>query len=105
MTSNIFNYFYSYKYLGDRVLQWRVAMYCIAIELFLFSLYVWLVQIKKRNKLNVVLSGWLTIYLLINLTGVCLGFTLHTKGFMAILFTITFFSLAHVSVKLWQKYF
>jgi len=104
--SNLFNYFVSYKLLNDIDLQWSIAIYSIAIELFLFSVYVWLVEVKtRRNQFRIIISGWMVIYLLINLIGVCLGNTLHTKGFMLILFTTTFFGLTHIIFKLWQKYF
>ena len=45
--SNLFNYFYSYKFKNDIDLQWGVAIYSIAIELFLFSAYVWLTESRK----------------------------------------------------------
>ncbi len=106
MLSNTFNYFISYKYLQDIELQWSVAMYSIAIELFLFSLYIWLTEsMKHGNKLKKILSGWLVIYLLINLIGVCLGFNLHTSGFMLILFITTGLCVAHTIKHLWQDYF
>lgn len=104
--SNLINYFYCYKTVNDIELQWSVAIYSIAIELFLFSLYIWLTEIKRhKNKLKIVVSGWMTIYLLINLIGVVMGYNLHTKGFMTILFTVTFFGVAHFTTKLWQKFF
>lgn len=106
VTSNLFNYFYSYKHLNDIQLQWNIAIYSIAIELFLFSVYIWLCEVKKsRNQLKIVVSGWMAIYLLINLIGVCLGNTLHTKGFMSILFVTYSFGLSHIIFKLWQKYY
>ena len=104
--SNLVNYFYAYKHLNDIDLEWRIAMYAIAIELFLFSLYIFITEIIKRKKtIRKSISGWMTVYLLINLIGVCMGFTLHTKGFMAILFVTTFLGIVHIIAKLWQKYF
>lgn len=104
--SNLFNYFISYKLLDNIGLQWDIAMYSIASELFLFSLYLWLCEVKKyNNQLKIIVSGWTVIYLLINLIGVCLGNTLHTKGFMLILFVTTFGGLMHIIFKLWQKYY
>lgn len=104
--SNLFNYFVSYKLLNDINLQWNIAMYSIAIELFLFSVYIWLCEVKNnRNQFKIIISGWMVIYLLINLIGVCLGNTLHTKGFMLILFVTTFGGLMHIIFKLWQKYY
>jgi len=46
----------------------------------------------------------MTIYLLINLIGVVMGYNLHTKGFMAMLFVTTFFGVAHIALKIWEKY-
>ncbi len=104
--SNLINYFYAYKYLNDYILQWRIAMYAIAIVLFLFSLYVLLIEIAKSAKtLKLVIVGWMTIYLLINLIGVCLGYNLHSKGFMAMLFVTMLFGLIHIFTRLWQKYY
>jgi hypothetical protein len=104
--SNLFNYFYSYKFKNDLDLQWGVAIYSIAIELFLFSAYVWLTESRKHNNgFKIVVSGWMTIYLLINLIGVLMGYNLHTKGFMAMLFVTTFFGIAHILIKIWEKYF
>jgi len=92
--------------LGDIELQWKFAIICIAIELFLFSAYVWLSIVKNRNnKLKKVIWGWMTIYLLINLIGVVMGYNLHTKGFMSMLFVTSFFGLAHITTKIWQKYY
>jgi len=103
--SNLFNYFYSYKFKNDIDLQWGVAIYSIAIELFLFSAYVWLTESRKlNNQFKIVVSGWMTIYLLINLIGVVMGYNLHTKGFMAMLFVTTFFGVAHIALKIWEKY-
>lgn len=106
IVSNLFNYFYSYKYVNDLDLQWDVAIYSIAIELFLFSVYVWLTEINKtKNSFRIIVSGWMVIYLLINLIGVVMGYNLHTKGFMAMLFVTTFFGVAHILMRIWQKYF
>jgi len=103
--SNLFNYFYYYKQLGDELLQWRVAIIAIAIELFLLSLYTWLIQIKKVNSgFKVILTGWTTVFLLINLFGVILGYSLHTKGFIAILFSAIIIAIIHLLIK-WLKYF
>ena len=103
---NIFNYFYIYKYLHDNDLQWRIAMYSIAIALFFFSLYVLFIQIGKgRKTIKLVLAGWMTFYLLINLVGVCLGYNLHSKGFMAMLFVTILFGSIHIFLKLWGRYF
>jgi len=102
--SNVVNYFYSYLYLKDSVLQWRLAMISIAIVLFFSSLYIWLNEsLKQHNNIKIILSGWLSIYLFINFIGVCIGYTLHTKGFMMLLFTIIFFGFGHIIVKIWQK--
>ncbi len=104
--SNLVNYFYAYKHLGDNVLQWRIAMYSIAIVLFLFSLYAWITEIgKKGQALKLVFVGWMTIYLLINLIGVCLGYNLHSKGFMVMLFLAMLCGMAHICIRLWQKYY
>jgi ABC-type multidrug transport system permease subunit len=103
--SNLFNYFYCYKQLGDELLQWRVAIIAIAIELFLLSLYTWLIQIKKVNSgFKAILTGWTTVFLLINLFGVILGYNLHTKGFMAILFSATIIAFIHLLIK-WLRCF
>lgn len=103
--SNIINYFYSYKHLNDSVLQWRLAMVSIATVMFLMAVYMWLSETLKQNKFRILITGWSALYLLFNLIGVAVGYTLHTKGFMAILFTITFAGIGHISVRLWQRYF
>jgi len=102
--SNLINYFYSYKYLNDSVLQWRFAMVSIAIVMFLMSFYMWLTETMKKNRIKILITGWSALYLLFNLIGVALGYTLHTKGFMAILFIITFAGVGHICIRLWQKY-
>ena len=58
-----------------------------------------------NNSFKIIVSGWMVIYLLINLIGVVMGYNLHTKGFMAMLFVTTFFGLVHLLMRIWQKYF
>lgn len=106
---NVVNYFYAYKYLHDENLEWRIAMYSISIALFFFSLYVLLIQIGRIAKgiktIKLVLAAWMTFYLLINMVGVCRGYNLHSKGFMAMLFVTILFGLIHVFIRLWEEYF
>lgn len=106
ISSNVINYFYAYKYLNDITLQWRIAMYSIALVLFLFSFHLLLTEIRGKIKsLKLVFILWMTMYLLINLIGVCLGYNLHSKGFIAILFSITLVGMANIFIRLWQKYY
>ena len=102
--SNLINYFYSYKYLNDSVLQWKLAMVSISLVMFLMATYMWLSETIKKNKFKILITGWSALYLLFNLIGVAIGYTLHTKGFIAILFTITFAGTGHICIRLWQKY-
>ncbi len=104
-TSNVFNYFYSYRYLDDDDLQWTIAKFSIASVMFLMSCYLWLSETVKKNSFGIIISGWAALYLLFNLIGVAAGYTLHTKGFMAILFTITLSGIGHLGIRLWQRYF
>lgn len=103
--SNVFNYFYCYLYLDDRLLQWKVAMISIAAVLFLMSLYIWLNESLKGKGISIIVTGWVALYLLFNFVGVLAGYNLHTKGFMAILFITTFLGISHLSIRLWQKYY
>ena len=97
---NIYNYFINYKLLQDSTAQWRLAMIAISVGFFLFSLRVWLGEILKlNNKFNSRLSGWMTLYLMTNMLGVIAGYTLHTKGFMMLLFTLMFFGISDVLVR------
>ena len=106
VVSNFYNYFINYKLNNDALAQWRLAMLSIASVLFLFSFRMWLGEsLKSGNRVKIVISGWLLIYMSINLIGVAIGYTLHTKAFMMILFTIVFFGIAHILVKLWEKYY
>lgn len=82
-------------------MQWQVAIIAIASVLFLLSFYAWL---SSKGFVRLV-SGWLTFYLLINFVGVCLGYTLHTKGFMTILFSVGFLGLFHISKNIWERYY
>lgn len=95
--SNIVNYFYCYLLLDDWELQWRVAMLSISLAMLLMSAYIW---VSSKYKL---ISGWLFIYLFFNFIGVLIGYDLHTKGFMAILFITTFFGLCHIIYSSWRK--
>lgn len=80
-------------------MQWRVAMWSISSSMWLMSFYIWLSSKKYR-----ILIGWLTLYLFFNFTGVLVGYDLHTKGFMTILFVTTFFGLCHLLISsLWRK--
>lgn len=101
--SNAFNYFYCYIYLDDRMMQWRVAMISIALVMFVLSLYVWITESLKFNKLRQVVSGWLTIYIFFNLVGVLIGYNLHTKGFMVILSMTAFLGICHVITAKWLR--
>ncbi len=103
--SNLINYFYNYKYLNDSTSQWRLAMCSIALVMFLMSVYMWLAETLKQNKFRILITGWSALYLLFNFIGVAIGYNLHTKGFMAILFTITIAGSGHILIRLWQKYF
>lgn len=103
--SNLVNYFYCYKYLDDVLLQWKVAMIAIAAVMFLMMTYLWLNESLKRNKIKILLTGWSALYLLFNLIGVVIGYNLHTKGFMAILFITTSAGIGHICIRLWQKYY
>ena len=102
--SNLVNYFYCYIYLDDRLLQWKVAMISIAVALFLLCFYVWLNESLKGKGLTIIVSGWVALYLFFNMIGVFLGYNLHTKGFMIILFLIGFFGLLHLIYRAWQKF-
>jgi len=103
VASNLVNYFYCFKYLGDVTLQWKVAMISIAISMLLMSLYIWLQETLKKNKLRIVVSGWTALFLLINAIGVIAGYNLHTKGFMAILLVTVVFGSGHFIIKAWQR--
>ena len=60
ITSNVFNYFISYKALNDIDLQWKVFNLSIGIEPFLFSIYIWLSEIiKLNNSFRIIISGWI----------------------------------------------
>ena len=102
--SNIVNYFYCYIYLDDRLLQWRVAMISIGISLFLFAFYIWLNESLKGRGTTIIISGWVALYLFFNMVGVLIGYTLHTKGLMAILFLTVFLGLLHLIYRAWQKF-
>lgn len=95
------NYFYAHKHLNDVNLQWKIAMIAIAATLFLTTVYMWLDQSQKKG--NTIISGWVALYLLVNLIGVMLGYNLHSKGFMMILFLAMSFGLIHLGIRLWQK--
>ena len=103
-TSNIINYFYCYKYLDDVLLQWKVAMIAIATTLFLMAFYMWLNESLKNNRIKILITGWSALYLLFNLIGVVLGYNLHTKGFMAILFITISAGIGHICIRSWQKF-
>lgn len=106
VVSNFVNYFYSYLYLKDSRLQWRLAMISISVVLLLSAFYIWLTEsLKEKNYIKTTITGWLCIYLLFNFIGVMLGYTLHTKAFMMILFTVVFFGVIHLFIKLWEKYY
>lgn len=80
-------------------------MVAIAVVLFLMAFYMWLNESQKKNQAKIIITGWTALYLLFNLIGVAIGYTLHTKGFMAILFITTFFGGVHLGIRLWQRYF
>ena len=101
---NIVNYFYAHKTLNDINLQWRIAMIGIAWVMFLAYVYAWINESIKRNNILIVITGWAALYLLFNLIGVTLGYHLHTRGFMMILFVTTAGAFAHISIRLWQNY-
>lgn len=103
VSSNLINYFYCYKYIGDLTLQWRVAMISIGLSMFTMSAYIWLNESLMGNKLKIIITGWIALFLLISLIGVCIGYDLHTRGFMMILFTIILFGGAHISTRIWQR--
>jgi hypothetical protein len=103
--SNTFNYFYSYKYLDDRLLQWRVAMISISLVMFLMAFYIWLNESLKKRGISIIISGWVALYLFFNLIGVLIGFDLHTKGFMIMLHLLALSGVGHLSIRLWQIYF
>ena len=101
VVSNTVNYFYCYLYLDDILLQWKSASWAISSVLLLLSFYAWL----SSGGLKKLVTGWLTFYLLINFAGVCLGYTLHTKGFMAVLFSAGFLAISHILSRTWGRYF
>lgn len=101
--SNFFNYFYCYQYLDDRLLQWKVAMVSISFSMFLMSIYMWLHQHLRNKNIGILASGYLSLYLLINFVGVLIGYNLHTKGFMMVMFVASFFGFCHILTKLWSK--
>ena len=103
--ANVFNYFYSYKHLGDSHLQWRIFMYSVGISMFLMMIYIWLNESLKGPSIKVLVSGWVALYLLINVIGVALGYTLHSKGFMSLLFTLTAAGSGHILIRLWNRLF
>ena len=104
--SNFYNYYINYLIKQDSTAQWRLAMISISSVMFLFSLRMWLGEsLKKHNGFYIIWSGWLTLYFFINFIGVMAGYTLHTKGLMMILFSIVFFGLTHILIKLWEKYY
>lgn len=80
-------------------------MISIALVLFLMAVYVWMNESLKGKGFSIIVSGWVALYLFFNLIGVAIGYNLHTKGFMAILFTITIAGTGHILIRLWQKYF
>jgi hypothetical protein len=105
VVSNLVNYFWYYKVLDDRVMQWKVAMIAISSVIFLQAVYIWVNESLKRKGLSIIISGWFALYTLFNMIGVALGYNLHTKGFMAILIITTMAGLGHVLIRLWRNLF
>lgn len=103
VASNLVNYFYYYKHLDDRVMQWKVAMIAISSVIFLQAVYIWINESLKTKGISIVVSGWFALYTLFNLVGVAIGYNLHTKGFMAILIITTVFGTGHILIRLWQR--
>lgn len=103
--SNAVNYFYCYKYLQDLTMQWRVAMTSIALVMFLMAVYVWLTETLKRHNIKRVISGWTALYILFDLIGVLLGYTLHTRAFVTVLGIIATLGITHLIIRLWVKYY
>lgn len=65
-----------------------------------------------QRKLQTILTGWSSLFLLINLVGVLAGYNLHTVGFMAILGIAIVGAIVHVLIffkktllELWQSFF
>ena len=80
-------------------------MIFMAFLMFTMAVYVWLNESLKRKGISIIVSGWVALYLLFNFVGVLAGYTLHTKGFMIILFSIVLLGLSHLFIRLWQKYY
>lgn len=100
---HIFNYIVSYKMLNDATLQWRVAFYAYSIMFFLFSLRLFLGTPKRWN-VKYIFSGWLLLFSSIDMIGVFLGWNMHSKAPMALLFTLILFLIALLLVELWVYY-
>ena len=102
--SNIVNYFYCYRHLNDLTMQWRVAMTSISLVMFLMSLYIWLTETLKKNNLKRVISGWIALYILFDFIGILLGYSLHTRAFVDVLFITAILGTIHLIIRLWAKY-
>jgi hypothetical protein len=87
----------------DRELQWQVSMLMIAFSSFLMAAYIWIGESLNKRKYGIIISGWVALYLLVDLIGVVLGYNLHTKGLMIILLMTFIFGTAHLTIRLWQK--
>lgn len=107
-SANLINYFYFHKYLEDIDLQWAFYNIVVSTCLFLASVYFYLDQFIKRNKIGIATCAPAVVFLFINNIGVMMGYTLHSKGFVAILFITLGIGLIYSIYKIrkvWLKYF
>lgn len=102
---NIINYFYCHLVLHDLDIEWKVAMVTIASALFFYSLYIWCDKTIQQQKLSILITGWTSMYLFFNMVGVILGYHLHTRAFMLMLFLIVSVGGVHLLIKICQSYF
>ncbi len=95
--------FVNYYFVDDLQKQWDIAIVSIAWIMFLLMVYVWISESIKKNKTNIILSGWGALYLAVNLGVVLLGYNLYTKGVIEMFAITTLAAAAHLFIRLWQK--
>lgn len=93
-------------YMNDwysRDVQWTVAMYVLSGGAFISAVYVWIGEHLSKREYGIIISGWVALYLLFDFIGVCLGYNLHTKGFMMVLLMTFVSGTAHLIIRIWRK--
>lgn len=91
-------------FIEDEYLQARIAYIALTFSLFFFALESLIRAIYTFNKgLKYIASLWLTIFLLDDFIGVCMGYTLNTKYFIQTLFLTAVFCVLHIIVNRIKK--